>query len=372
VADDYPQVVDKSTLTGVFQADQFLGIGVEGAAVAGATATIAVPYVVTSGDQANTLFGATSPLAKLCNLILGRGIGYVTAVASVLTGTPTLVQRQTAWTPLEENDTIRIRLTDSMVQADLVGLARSCEWAEGIQRKQFCCVGLASPSTKATAITAAGAILSKRAVLWSPCVYDTNGVLMTGSSTAALAASVIAQNPDIADSLNNAGINATAGIEKDAATMPLYRLHAGAGTPVNDFQDLLTVGISPLKQDGSGLAAFTHIRTTWTTDTTFDALTTLLIKDEVFIQLRNALVAAGLLRMPNTLSSRAFAAKIVDSWLKAHSDWVAPVALPNGETGYGVTTVPSVDLKSFTVNYKGQVVRGTNVININGTLTIPA
>lgn len=373
MANDYPQIVDKSTLTGVFLADQFLAIGVEGQKDTAGTATVALPVLVRTAEEANGLFGPNSSLATIIKFLLGRGINYVWAVASASNVAPTLVQRQAAWVPLEENADIRIRLTDSETQADLVALADSCEWAEGIQHKQFCFEGLGGAANKAGAITAAGAVASKRAVLVSPGVYDVNGNLLSGRYGAAYAAAEVAKNPDITDSMNLAPIPATAGIEKDAATgLPVYRLRSGAGTPVNDFQDLLAGGVSPFQTDRSGLAAFTHLRTTWTTDTTFDALMTLLIKDQCFIDIRDLLLDNKQLRKGNTPDNRAFAAKIVEGYLKAHDDWVQRVALSDGTTGYGVSVVNGVDGKSFTVNYFGQVVRGTNVININGTLTIPA
>lgn len=372
MANDYPQIVDKSTLTGVFQTDQFMVVGVEGQMNAGATAVVGRPVVVSSAEDANTLFGANSSLAGLVTFLLSRGLNFVWAVASASGVAPTLVQRQTAWAALEENPDIRIRLTDSVTQADLVALADSCEFAEAIQHKQFCFVSVGSPAAKATNIAAAGAIASKRAVLVTPGVYDLNGNLLAGQYVAALVAGEVAKNPDIADSLNNVDVPATAGIEKDVATdMPIYRLRAGAGTPVNDFQDILTAGGSPLQQSRTGLAAFSHLRTTWTVDDTFDALMTLLIKDEVFLGIRNMLLDGRALRTGNTATNRALAAKQVDQWLRTHGDWVEPVVLADGTTGYGVSVTPSADLKSFTVNFFGQVVRGTNVININGTLTIP-
>jgi hypothetical protein len=372
VANDYPQIVDKSTLTGVFQAGQFMVVGVEGQKDAGGTGLVGLPYLIRTAEDANLYFGTASSLAGLVKFLLARGLTYVMAVASGSGATPILSARQTAWTALEENPDVRIRLTDSMVQADLVALADSCEWAEGIQHKQFCVVGLSGAESKASAITAAGAIASKRAVLVTPGVYDLNGNLLAGNYVAAMVAAEIAKNPDIADSLNNADIPATAGVEKDATTaLPIYRLRAGAGTPVNDFQDILTAGGSPLQQSRNGLAAFSHLRTTWTTDTTFDALMTLLIKDEVFLQLRNLLLSESYLRSGNTPNNRSLAAKKVQTWLEGHSDWVQEVPLPDGTVGYGVSSVPSTDLKSFDVAFHGQVLRGTNVININGTLTIP-
>jgi hypothetical protein len=372
MAHDYPQIVDKSTLTGVFLVDQFLTVGVEGQMDAVGTAVVGLPVLVTTAEQASGLFGANSSLTKLVNVLLGRGLAGVWAVASASGVAPTLVQRQTAWAALEENSDVRVRLTDSVTQADLVALADSCENAETIQHKQFCVVGLSTPSTKDGATAVGDAIASKRAVLVSPGIYDNNGNLLTGQYGAAYAAAEVAKNPDIADSLNLMSLGATGGIETQNTTgLPLYRLHANAGVPINDFQDLLDHGVSPFQQGRDGRAAFTHLRTTYTVDETFDALMTLLIKDQVFLDIRDLLLASNTLRTGNTADNRSLAAKMVESYLTQHSDWVQPVELANGTVGYGVSVTPTPDSKSMTINYHGQVVRGTNVININGSLTIP-
>jgi hypothetical protein len=373
VPTDYPQIVDKSTLTGVFQGDQFLTIGVEGQKDAAGSASVAIPQRVSDPAQADALFGPVSNLAKLVKVLLNRGMNYVIAVASASGVAPTLAQRQTAWATLEEDSTIRLRLTFSTTQAELVALARSVEYAENIQNKQFAVVGMPAGTTK-TALNAAGdAMLSKRAIMVGPTLFDLNGAVLDGMYAAAYVATMIAQNPDIMDSLNNAEVPGTTGIEKEAATgLPLFRLRSNGGVPINDFQDLEDHGISPFQQAPSGLAALTHLRMTYKTDTTFDALTTLLVKDTLFLEIRDMLTDAKFLRKGNTPSNRALAGKMVDQYLRDHSDWVLPVALGDGTTGYGVTVVPSADQKSFTINYFGQVVRGTNVININGSLTIPA
>lgn len=371
MTDLFPEVRDRSTLTGVFRADQLLPIGVEGQmAATGTTATLGLPVTVTTAEQAATLFGVSS-LTTLIQFILARGAPSVRAVASD-DAPPLLATRQAAWKPLEEDPSIRIRLTDSDVQADLVALADSCEWAEGIQHKQFMFGALATPTVKANLITAADAIASKRGVLIGPGVYDGDGVLRGGALAAAMAAVEVSRNPDIADSLNLAPISATSGIELETATgLPLFRLRANAGVPANDHAELLAEGVSTFMLGPDGRAAFSHLRLTYTVDDTFDSLMTLLIKDEVFLGIKAKLLAGKYHRRPNNESNRNLAATEVDNWLKAHSDWVEPVELPNGDNGYGVTVEPAVDLKSFTVSYFGNVVRGTNVINVNGTLTIP-
>jgi hypothetical protein len=372
MANDFPQIVDKTTLTGVFQADQFMVVGVEGQKDTVGTATLALPVLVRSPDDANTFFGPASSLGGLCKFLLTRGVTQIVAVASASNAVPILTARQAAWAALEDDPRVRIRLTDSVVQADLVAMADSCENCEQIQHKQFAVFQLAT-SVKATVTAAATAIASKRGVLTAAQVYDTNGVLLTGPYCAAMVAAMIATNQDIADSMNGAEVPATNGIEKEAASgLPVYRLRTNGGTPLNDFQDLLTVGASPFQQAASGLAALTHLRTTWTTDTTFDALTTLLYKDQVFLDIRDLLLGQKFLRSGNTEKNRGMAGAMVDNYLTQHSDWIAPVNLPDGTVGYGVTVTPSADLKSFTIAYSGQVVRGTNVINIAGSLTIPA
>lgn len=367
----YPEVRDLSTLTGVFKTDSLLPVGVEGEmAATGTTATLGTPETITTAEEAIAAFGVASPLTLLVSFLLARGLPSVRAVASD-DAAPNLAARQAAWATLAEDPTIRIRLTDSAVQADLVALADSCEQAELIQNKQFMFGALASPNVKATLTTAAAAIASKRGILMGPGVYDSDGVLRSGAYAAAMAAVEVARNPDIVDSLNLAPLGATTGIEKDATGLPIFRLRVNGGSPVNDHADLLDDGVSTFIQGVDGRAAFSHLRMTYTTDDTYDALMTLLIKDETFLGIRDMLLAGKYHRRPNNESTRNLAAAETDNWLKAHNDWVEPVELSNGDVGYGVTVTPSVDLKSFTVAYFGNVVRGTNVINVNGTLTIP-
>lgn len=368
----YPQVIDESTLTGVFNSGPSLDIGIEGRMDNAGSAPVGLPVLITSAEHANSNFGPASSLAALVKFILNRGIESVLAVASAKGSAPDLTARRSAWASLEENADVRIRLTDATDQSTLVALGTSCGNADEIQHKQFAVVGLSGPAVKATAITAAGAINHQRVLLVDPGIFDLNGDIQEGAFAAAYAACEIAKNPDITDSLNLAPIPATAGIERQASTgLPVYRVHANAGSPVDDFQDLLDGGVSPFQQSADGRAAFTHLRMTFTDDDTYDSLMTRLIVDGLFIGIRDLLLGQRFLRLGNTATNRALAAQVVNQYLIANDDKVEPVELPSGNTGYGVTVTPSNDLKSFTVYYTGQVVRGTNVIKLNGTLTIP-
>lgn len=371
----YPEVRDISSLTGVFNLDQFLVIGVEGQKDVGGSAVVATRYLVQDPATADTLFGAASSLSKLVKFILAKGINYVYAVASASGSLPILSARQTAWATLEESVDVRIRLTDSVVAADLAALADSCEWAEGIQNKQFMFGGLTTPSTSSALTTAAASVASKRGLVVGPGIYDENGVLLTGPYAAAWVATAVAKNPDIADDLDTMPLYGSTGIEHDASgVLPLFRLKAGAGTPVNDFDTLLAGGVSPLRQGVGGQAEIVHLRTTYTTDTTYDALETLLIKDQVFIDLRALLTGPNnFLRKGNTPDNRALAASIVEQYLKTHNDWVQPKFLAGGTTpSYGVTVTPSSDKRKMTITYQGEIVRNTQKIDLNGVLTITA
>lgn len=368
MANDSPMIIDESTLTGVFSSETFLPIGIEGHMTGSGDADFGTPETIHSAGEADAAFGADSSLAAMVKLALARGYSQVKAVASETSHA--LAGREAAWEALEDDPTIRLRVTDSTVQSELVALAESCENAEAIQNKQFSVGAMATPSSKATLSTIATAINSKRAVLVGPGVY-LDGVLVGGGLLSVLIGTEIAKNPDITDSLNLYEIPATGGIEQQTSTrLPLFRLRANGGSPIDDWQDLLDDGVSPLKQAETGLAAFTHLRTTYTDDETFDALQTLLIKDEVFLGVKQELVDFKFLRKPNTLDNRNLASAIVDAWLNDHNTWVAKTRLPDGSLGYGVTASPGIDGKSFTVSYFGEVVRGTNVIIINGTLTI--
>lgn len=371
----YPEVRDVSSLTGVLNLGTALVIGVEGQKDTAGTAVVGTSYLVTDPTLADSLFGPASSLSKLVKAIMARGILAVYAVPSASNVAPTLVQRQAAWTALEENPDIRIRLTDSTTQADLAALADSCEWAEQIQNKQFCFVSIASPTTQAALTTASGAVASKRGVLVGPAIYDANGVLLNGAYAAAYVASEVAKNADIADDLDTYPLIGTSGIEKDPVNgQPLFRVRANAGTPVNDFSTLLGVGVSPLRQGRSGQAEIVHLRMTYVTDTSYDALMTLLIKDQLFIDVRTALLDPSnkFLRRGNTPDSRSLAAKIVEGVINARRTWVQPVVLTDGTTGYGVTVTASADKRVMIVTYQGEIVRNTQRIDVNAVLTIPA
>lgn len=366
----YPEVRDATTLGARFSQPTFLPIGIEGQAAAG-TATLATPYTITRPADAEARFGAASSLTNLIKFVLNRGAPSVVAIASKVGSTPLIAERQTAWALLESDPSIRIRLTDSVVQADLVALADSAENAELIQNKQVAFVGMAAGTALTALITAAAAIASKRGVLVGPAVYDENGNLLAGNYAAAAAAVEVSKNPDLSDDLDTYRIPGLTAIERDASGMPLARLKVTGGVAVNDFETLLQGGVSALRSAPNGGVEVTHLRTTYTTDTTMDALMTRLIVDQLFIDVKDYILTNNYLRRGNTQSNRDDLKAGVEALLRDRSNWIRPKNQPDGNLGYLVAVTSSTDGRQVTVTYSGVVVRGIQTVLVDASLDIP-
>lgn len=367
----FPEVIDGSTLGAKITQSIFLPIGVEGQKDADGTSAINVLQLITRPADALTAFGAVASLTKLCTYLCDRGAAPFYAIASKSGLLPTLAERQAAWQTLEAKREIRIRLTDSVVQADHVALGTSCDNANKVNNKQFAIIGMAAATTKAALITAATAIASKRVCLVGPAVYDENGVVVTGAYLAASIAAMVAANNDPSDDLDTATIPKLTAMEKDANSNDLFREIVVAGSVQNDFEDLLQGGVSPVMPGLNGGLAISHLRTTYKTDTTFDALMTRIIMDQLFILIRDYCIRFNQLRKGNTATTRGQLQSGVDAILRAQSDWVAPTILGDGTKGYGVVVTASADKRQQIISYVGEVVRNTQTILVQGSLTIP-
>ena len=371
----FPEVIDGSTLGVRVSNPVYLPIGIEGWADADGDAVVNQVYLISSASDAVAHFGVASKLTALCKYLIDRGATQVTAVASAKGAVaPTLVQRQAAWQTLEARREVRIRLTDDTVQATHVALATSCDNANMLNNKQFAIVGMAAATTKAALLTAATAINSKRVVLVGPAVYDENGVLQSGAFLAASVAALVAQNSDPSDDLDTLVIPKLTGMEKDALGNNLLRSLVVGGVVTNDFEDLLQGGVSPVMPpvDGSAGVAISHLRMTYKTDSSFDALMTRIIMDQLFVGIRDQAMNFMSLRKGNTAVTRGQLASRIDAFLKANGDIVLPEILGDGSTGYGVNVQSDSSGRQQIINYGGQVVRGTQTILVNGNLVIAA
>jgi hypothetical protein len=275
---------------------------------------------------------------------------------------------------LEARRDVRIRLTDDTAQATHVALATSCDNANLLNNKQFAIVGMPAGTTKAGLITAAAAIASKRVCLVGPAVYDENGVLQSGAFLAASIAALVAQNNDPSDDLDTLTIPKLTGMEHDSFGNNLFRQIVVAGVVQNDFEDLLQAGVSPVMPpvDGSGGVAISHLRMTYHADSTFDALMTRIIMDQLFVLIREYAMKFNQLRKGNTDVTRSQLASGVDALLTANKPIVQQEVLGDGSLGYGVNVQVDSTGRQQIISYGGEVVRGTQTILVNGALTIPA
>lgn len=378
----YPEVIDASTLSPSPAQNVYLPIAIEGQADAAGTATVAVVYAISRVDESVAAFGPASSLHRIVKAVLDSGAGPVLAVASSKASAPTLIQRQAAWEKLESDENARIRLTDSVTQADLVALATSCKNADLLGNKQIAFIGYANATDKATlgtnadGIEAGDAAGAKRTVIVAPGVYDAGGTLRTGCYAAAIVAAEVAKNADPSNDLDLWPLNALTAIEKGTDGMPFFRRKVVAGTPVNEFEDLLQDGISVLRPAAGSTAGVqtTHLRMVFNNnrlDTTWDNLATRVIYDQVFVDVRNAVYNAGFLREGNTPQTRLRVKSLVESILFERRSWISPVIQGDGIEGYNVGVTSSADQRQITVSYQGVIVRGINTIKVAANLSIP-
>lgn len=366
----FPEVIDGSTLGASPSSPIFLPIGIEGQSDSAGSIAANVVKLVSRISEAQDYFGPASSLTALISHVLNRGAGPVYAIASKKGSAPSLVERQASWQTLEASREIRIRLTDTGVQANLVALGASCDNANLINNKQFAFGGMPAATTKASLITAAGAISNKRVVLVGPAVYDDGGVLVTGVYAAASAAAAVAINDDPADDLDTFTLPKLSGLEKDANGNDIFRQIVVGGVVQNDFEDLLQGGVSPLMRGLDGGVAISHLRTTYTVDGTFDALMTRIIMDQQFVLVRDTAMRFNSLRKGNTPDTRGQLASRIDALLKRISDWIQPVELGDGTTGYGVVVESADAGRRQVISYQGAIVRGTQTILVAPNFTI--
>jgi hypothetical protein len=373
----FPEIVDGSTLNERTTEAVFLPIGIEGQKDAGGTAVVAELKKVSRPVDADTWFGPASSLTALVKFVLDQGAGPVYAIASASGAGPTLPQRQTAWQVLEAKKEVRIRLTDATVDADLAALAVSAKNANLLNNKQVAFVGKPAATSKATLLATNTAVVvdadgAKRTVIVGPAVYDRNGVLKSGIYSAAAVAARVAMNGDPADDLDTAVISNLTGIERDAVGNDIFRQIVVAGVVVNDFEDLLVGGVSPLMPGLDGGVAISHLRMAYKVDSTFDALMTRLIIDQVFVLVRDYCYRFNQLRKGNTESSREQLRSGVDALLGTLRDWIEPAELGDGTLGFDVSVSASADERQQTISYRGEIVRGVQTIVVAPSFTIAA
>jgi hypothetical protein len=197
-------------------------------------------------------------------------------------------------------------------------------------------------------------------------------VQQDGNFLAAVVAAEMAKNADPGNDLDLWDLPLLTGIEKDASGLPIFRRQVVSGSAVNDFEDLLQQGVSPVQPSRvAGGVQTTHLRTVYTTNGSYDAVYTRIIVDQIFVDVRNYLMDNNFLRLGNTATVRARIVSGVQAVLTERATWISPVTQPDGSQGYNVTAVASPDMRQVTVGYEGTVVRGISTIKVAANLTIP-
>jgi hypothetical protein len=374
----YPDVIDAGTLQPKLTSAIYLPVGVEGQKDVAGTGVVGTLYVINRVDESSTLFGPASSLHRIVKAVLDRGAGPVIAVASASATTPTLVQRQAAWEKLESDETVRLRLTDSELQADIVALCTSAANADLLYNKQIALVGMPSGTAKAALITAvdaivtAGASSARRGSLIGPGVYDDLGTLRGGSFAAAAVAAQLAKNSDPTNDLDLSVIPLLSATEKGADGLSVFRRKVVAGSAVNDYEDLLTGGVSPLQPSrlGSGVQ-ITHLRMAFKADGSYDSMQTRIIVDQIFLDVKAYIMESNYLNAVNSETVRARIKSGVEAVLLERGEWIKPVEQPDGSQGYNVSVVSSADNRQVVIGYEGVVRRGISTVKVAPTLSIP-
>lgn len=373
-----PRVIDASTLTPKVAASIYLPIGVEGQADSAGTGVLGVLYTINRVDEAYGLFGPASSLARLLKAILDRGAAPVIAVASAKGTVPTLAQRQAVWSKLESDVNVRVRVTDSELQADLAAFTVSLANADLLYNKQIGFAGLPSGTPKATLLSSATSIAAgsatgaTRLCVVAPGVYDDGGTLRGGSFAAACVAAEVAKNSDPTNDLDLWDIPLLTGIELGADGRPVFQRQVVAGVAVNDHEDLLQGGISSLQPSRvPGRVSTTHLRSVYVTNSSFDNMYTRVIVDQLFIDVRDYLYDSNFLRRPNSEAVRGRMKAGVEAVLRERGEWVAGVTQQDNTIGYNVSVTSSPDNRQVTVGYEGIVRRGINTIKVAASLSIP-
>lgn len=369
----FPEVLDASTVEVQYSTPTYLPIGIEGQAGSDGDASVGELVTVRNGGEALTAFGATSPLTNFIRFLLLRQADPIFAVASVKgTDAPELEERQAAWSVLESERDVRLRLCDSVTQADLAALTESCWNANMMGHKQVAFGGLAAATSKASLISAADAIGDNRLCLVGPGVYDSSGSVVSGAYAAAGVAAMICSHNDLSDDLDLATLPFFTAIENNNVGRPLFSQRVASGLLVNDFEDLLQAGVSPLMNARTGGVAITHLTTTDTSQNgAWDSVMTRIAVDQVFVNIRGYAETQLALRQPNTASNRGAMASGIRNLLVGMAPVVQPTEQADRTIDYGVSVTASSDQRQMIIGFKVQVARGTSTILVSGTFEIP-
>ena len=322
-----------------------------GLAAANAAAAAGVVQVITSYENAVTVFGSdgTERMAELIRLALKNGASAVAAV-------PVASEKgyEAAFDQLAGMEDIALVICDSTDLAVQKQLRDSVIEASDMRRERLCVVaGTAGESVDAL-MDRAKEYNHERVVLVAPGCVDSQGEAISGLSLAAAVAGVIAGESDPALPLGGAELTGLNGLDLRLEDKDVDRLILGGVTPVESLGGAVSVIRGVTTRTTSGGAA----------DAAWRDLSAIRVVDDVIPGLRSAL-RAKFRRAKNTAQSQgAIRAQVV---LELENKKAREII-----TGYEdvAVTADSEDPTRCLVNFSFTVAHGLNQIWLTAHITV--
>ena len=307
--------------------------------------------IVTSYDQAVSLFGSGGPedMAELIRLALKNGASGVAAVpAADESG------YEAAFAQLAGMENIALVICGSTDLAVQKKLRDSVTEASDMRRERLCVVAGAKDETVDQLIARAKELNCERVVLTAPGGVDSEGKTISGLALAAAAAGAIAGESDPAVPLGGAELLGLNGLSLRLEDKEIDRLILGGVTPLEDLGGAISVvrGVT------------TRTSTGGTEDAAWRDLSVIRVVDDVIPGLRSAL-RTRFRRAKNTAQSRgAIRAQVV---LELENKLAREII-----TGYEnvSVTADSEDPARCLVEFSFTVAHGLNQIWLTAHITV--
>ncbi len=314
-------------------------------------------YEITADTQAQTAFGAASPITELVRLMLLNGVAEIRAVplqAAQDSTVPAAADYTGAFQLLTARADVELIVCDSADAAVHTALKTAIMTA-GQRCAHKIGVVESGAETAAAMVSAAQTINCERIVVAAPAALTADGkTAVTGSLAAALAGAIVSEK-DPAIPLNGAELYGLGGVSMDFTDGEINTLVRGGVTPVECVGSTVSAvrGITSKTQDSAGEPYYTYRE-----------LTTVRIIDDVIPDVRDKL-RANFTRTKNTAQTRgAIRTQVI---IELEKKLAAQII-----ESYGNVTVeadaddPTVCL----VTFEFTVAHGLNQIRITANITV--
>jgi phage tail sheath gpL-like len=242
-----------------------------GAKATGASATAKTIFDVYGTSDAEAKWGATSLAAKLVRVLITNG---VTSIKGIMTpdidGTLTTkaLTYDAAFDELLKDSNIGVVIIDEVDSTVIDKLSDHLALAEAEDKFRLGVVGMTAGKTNAELTTFAATLADKRMYTAGPNTLDTDGAAQSGIYLAAgLASAIATETNDPALPLNGVALEGFGGLERVLLKSEIDALIAG--------------GVIPMYTGDDGKPTIYRAVSTYTTDATWQELTTVMIADDI-------------------------------------------------------------------------------------------